>query len=287
VRHRTEKPEVISPGTESRCAARLAAGVGLTERKFLRIHGTSSPWSPVVRSLGNLKPRTRAECGSFWYFWVFAGDGVSQLALGVDLRARVKSGMAGPVIRKHRVFSHSSKTFFFLFYFIFINHSIRLHLKWYPTSWLPLHQLSIPHLPYFLPFACMRVLLHPPTLSHPTAPASPDAGGSNLPGTKGLPSLAVRQDHSLLHMYLELWISPGTLLHWWSSLWEHCVVRPACVVLPMGLDSPSASPVFLPAPLPDLPKNSHTMFLSWVGSCPKVTIPLVCLSSWTQYSAPF
>jgi len=46
------------------------------------------------------------------------------------------------------------------------------------------------------------VLPHPPTLSYPIAPASPYAGVSRLPGTKGFP-VAVRQGHPLLHMYLE------------------------------------------------------------------------------------
>ena len=46
----------------------------------------------------------------------------------------------------------------------------------------------IPHLPFSLSFACIRLLLHLPTLSHPTTPASPYAGASNLLRTKGLPS---------------------------------------------------------------------------------------------------
>jgi hypothetical protein len=43
--------------------------------------------------------------------------------------------------------------FFFLFPFsfyllIFINHSIRLHFKWYPTSRLPPHKPHIPQPPF-------------------------------------------------------------------------------------------------------------------------------------------
>jgi hypothetical protein len=73
-----------------------------------------------------------------------------------------------------------------LFYF-FINHPICLHLKWYPTSWLP--PPPTPHPTIVLPFTWMGVLPHPSTLSHPTAPASPHTGTSHLPRTnKGLPS---------------------------------------------------------------------------------------------------
>lgn len=40
--------------------------------------------------------------------------------------------------------------------------------------------------------------------------------------------------------------TPYTLLGWWPSLWEHCVVWPANVVFPMGLQCPSA-PTVLPS----------------------------------------
>jgi hypothetical protein len=119
-----------------------------------------------------------------------------------------------------------------------INHSICLHLKCYPTSLLSIHQSPIPHLPFPLPFACMRVLPHPPTISCPTALASPYSGASNLPEAKGLLSHCCQQGYPLLHRYLVPWIPPCTLLGWWSSLWENWVVRPANVVLPMGLQPP-------------------------------------------------
>ena len=47
-------------------------------------------------------------------------------------------------------------------------------------------------------------------------------------------------------MYLELWISPYTLIVWWSSPWEYLVVWLAYIVLSMGLQ-PSAPPVLPPA----------------------------------------
>jgi hypothetical protein len=59
-------------------------------------------------------------------------------------------------------------------------------------------------------------------------------------GPRPSPPIAVRQGHLMLHMYLESWIPPCTLHSWWSSLWQHWVVWPSKVVLPMGLQ-----PLFL------------------------------------------
>jgi hypothetical protein len=101
-----------------------------------------------------------------------------------------------------------------------------------------------------LPFVYIRVLPYPPTLPRPTTPASSYSGASNLPRTKALPPIAVQQGHPLLHMYLEPWIPSGTLLGWRSRLRENWVVRPAYVVLPIRLQSPSIPPVHLPAPPP-------------------------------------
>ena len=99
---------------------------------------------------------------------------------------------------------------FFLnhFSFIIINYSIHLHLKRHLTSCLPPPPTPCPMISHFsvipalppspptfslpLPFACMRVLPHPPTLSCPTTPASLYSGASNLPRTEGLPSCCCR-----------------------------------------------------------------------------------------------
>jgi hypothetical protein len=157
----------------------------------------------------------------------------------------------------------------------------------------------IPHLPSPLPFAYMRVLS--PSLSQPTPLASPYPGASNLPRTKVPPPIVVRQGYPLLHMYLEPWIPPCTLLGWWSRIWENCMVRQAYVVLPMGMQSPSTPPVLLPALLPgslssvwcfalsvdlcigcwpDLPRNHHTRFLSASVSWPRQQCWLWCLQTW-------
>jgi hypothetical protein len=97
--------------------------------------------------------------------------------------------------------------------------------------------------------------------------------------TKGLSSHWC-QARPLLHMYLEWWIFPYTLLGWCSSVWENWVVWPADVILPMGLQYPSAPPVLPPAPnqgpelsqasasalvrclQQNLPGNSYTRLLS-------------------------
>jgi hypothetical protein len=96
---------------------------------------------------------------------------------------------------------------------------------------------------------------------------------SNLHRTRASPPIAVRQGHPLLHMYLEPWLPPCTLLGWWSSPGEHWVIWPADVVLSMGLQSPFAPPVLLPVPPPTgVPELSliigskHSHLLSLVAS---------------------
>ena len=68
--------------------------------------------------------------------------------------------------------------------FIFFNHFIHLHFKCYPHSQLPLHKPPI----LSLPFASMRMLLHPLIYSCLNTLASPYAGTSSLHRIKGLPS---------------------------------------------------------------------------------------------------
>ena len=123
------------------------------------------------------------------------------------------------------------------------NTDSNIPLPSYPSAMSP-----ITNPPSSLPFVCMRVLPHTPTLSCPTAPLFPYSGASNLPRTKDLPPITVGQGHPLLHMYLEPKIPLGIPLGWWSRLWENWVVRSAYVVLPMGFQSPSAPTVLLPAP---------------------------------------
>jgi hypothetical protein len=121
-------------------------------------------------------------------------------------------------------------------------------------------------------------------LSCPTIPASPYTGASNLHSTKGLPFHCCQARPSSTTYVCGVMIPPCILLGWWSSPWKQWVVRPADVILPMGLQSTSAAPVPLAAPpwgswsqydgwlqaststlvscCPDLPRSSHTRFLS-------------------------
>jgi hypothetical protein len=100
----------------------------------------------------------------------------------------------------------------------FINHSIRLHLKWYPTSWLYLHKGPITHLPS--PSSPLPLWVCSPT--HPPSPASPlqhhpMLGHQTCIGPRSShPSMSDKAIHSYIHMW-----SYGSLLGCWSSLWEH------------------------------------------------------------------
>ena len=64
-------------------------------------------------------------------------------------------------------------------------------------------------------------------------------------------------------MYLEPWVPPCTLLALWSSPLEHWMVRPANIVLHMGLQSSSAYPSFLQLSLMVGSKHPH---LHWSGA---------------------
>jgi hypothetical protein len=103
-----------------------------------------------------------------------------------------------------------------------------------------------------LPFASMKVLTQPPI--HALLPhcSSIPLSWSIKPPQDQVPSLPLKSDKAILsYIYVsEPWVPPCTLLGWCFSLWEHWVVRPADIVLPMGLQSPSAPPVLTPAPPP-------------------------------------
>jgi hypothetical protein len=52
-------------------------------------------------------------------------------------------------------------------------------------------------------------------------------------------------------MYLESWIPPGTLLGWWSRLWEDWVVRQPMLFFQWGY-SPPLLPQSSPTTFPEL-----------------------------------
>ena len=87
-------------------------------------------------------------------------------------------------------------------------------------SHFPVSPPSITHFtcPSPLPFACMRVLPHPFTLSHPSALASPYPGASNLPRIKGLPSDCFQAMPSSATYVSGAIDPPKYTLVWWSSL---------------------------------------------------------------------
>ena len=70
--------------------------------------------------------------------------------------------------------------YMWVFFNIFINHSIGLHLTWYNTSWLSSTNPSNYICTLSLHFAWMRILLHPPCLSCPTDSETQYTGASNL-----------------------------------------------------------------------------------------------------------
>jgi hypothetical protein len=132
----------------------------------------------------------------------------------------------------------------------FINQSICLHLKWYPTSWLPYTNSPSHICPPLSPLPVWECFPTHPHFSTPPLKHPPRLEHQTSSGPKTSPPVAIRHGHPLLHMYLEPWIPPGTLFGWWSSLWENWVVRSDYVVLPMGLQSSSAPPGLPPAPSP-------------------------------------
>jgi hypothetical protein len=111
-----------------------------------------------------------------------------------------------------------------------------------PSTCIPSHLYPLPSLLSLWrcssthPFSPAPPLQHPPTLGYPISL-----------GSRASPSVAVCECHPLLHMYLESWIPPGTLLSLWSRLWENWLVRPVYIVLPIWLHSLFVPPGFLSA----------------------------------------
>jgi hypothetical protein len=91
--------------------------------------------------------------------------------------------------------------------------------------------------------ASMRLLPQPPT---PTTLSWHSLALGNQPftGPRAFPPIDARQCHPLLHMCLELWMPLCVLFNWWFSPWELWRIWLVdIVVLPMGLQTPSASSV--------------------------------------------
>jgi hypothetical protein len=68
--------------------------------------------------------------------------------------------------------------------------------------------------------ASMRESPHPPTHSCLPGLTSPTLGHWAFTGPRTSPPIDAWQGHPLLHMRLELWVTPCLLFGWWFSPWE-------------------------------------------------------------------
>jgi hypothetical protein len=147
--------------------------------------------------------------------------------------------------------------FFFKFYFIYF----------YWLFYLFTFQMLSPSqfTPCQPPFPCPSPLLlwgcsttHLPT---PTSlPShSPTLGHQTFTELRASSHIDVPQDHSLLHMQLEAWVPSCAVLGWWFSSWELWLVD--TVVLPMGLQTPSAPSVLSLTPPLGSPHATDFVFL--------------------------
>jgi hypothetical protein len=128
------------------------------------------------------------------------------------------------------------------------------------------------------PPASRRVLTHPPT--HPptiTSPPwhSPTLMNQAFTGPRASPPIDVQQGHPLLRMWLEPLVSPCVLLGWRFSpwkLWGYWLVN---VVLPMGLQTPSATSVLSLTPALGRPCSVQWMAASiYLCICQALAEPL-------------
>jgi hypothetical protein len=124
-----------------------------------------------------------------------------------------------------------------LWYFLY------LHMKCYPLSQFPPAWNSLSYHPSICFYEIVPPPTHPPT---PTSPPwhSPTLGYQAFTETRSSPSIDAQEGHPLLLMWLEPWVPPCVLFGWWFSPWELLGVwLVEIVVLPMGLQTPSAPSV--------------------------------------------
>ena len=136
-------------------------------------------------------------------------------------------------------FSFIFLSFFLIIPFVYISNDIPLPFQLSPQK-PPIPQP--PPSPSPLPlWGC--------SLSHPPLQYPAMLGHKTSTGPRASPPIDVQQVHSHRHIRLEPWVPPCVLLGWWFSPWELWVVLLVDIVLPMGLQSPSA-PSVLPLTLP-------------------------------------
>jgi hypothetical protein len=132
--------------------------------------------------------------------------------------------------------------------FLFKNHFIPVHFKWYPSSRLPLHNL--PSHPSSSTSLCLYKGAPPLTHLLPPHHNSIPLCWSIKPLQDQGPSLPLMSDKIILcYIYSWSYWSLQVYSDWWFSLRELWVVQLVDIVLPMGLQSPSGSSVF-PLALP-------------------------------------
>lgn len=115
--------------------------------------------------------------------------------------------------------------------------------KYYLLSQFPSETLYI--IP--LPSASTSVFPHSPIHSCLPTFHTPTPGHRAFIGPRVSPLIDAQQGHSLLHMWLEPWVSPCVLLGCWFSSWDLWGggVWLVDIFLPMGLQTPSDPSVFL------------------------------------------
>jgi hypothetical protein len=121
------------------------------------------------------------------------------------------------------------------FSFLKIRYFLYLHFKCYPFSYFPSQNP-----PSHSPSPCSLT-----THSHFLVLALPYTGASSLTGPRASPLIDVPQGHPLIHMQLESWVPPCVFFDCWFGPWElwgYWLVH--IVVLPMGLQTPSAAHSF-------------------------------------------
>jgi hypothetical protein len=139
-------------------------------------------------------------------------------------------------------------------YFLLLSlDNLHLHFICYPLSQFPLLNLHPHHISP--PPASMQVLFLP---YRPHCPGIPNTVESSLYRTKTSPTTDARQCHPLLHM---LHIRPCVLFARWFSPWELWGVWLADIVLPMGLQTPSA-----PSVLSLTPPSGTLCSVQWLAA---------------------
>ena len=131
----------------------------------------------------------------------------------------------------------NSTRLIFFNYWIFSVFTFQMLFPFLVSPLEPLYSTSLP----LLLWGCFPS--HPPTFISPSW-HSPTLRNQAFIGPRASHPIDARWCHLLLHLQLEPWVPPCVLFRWSFSpweLWSVCLVD--TVVLPMGLQTPSAPSV--------------------------------------------